>query len=50
MQKYNKDYDNAKEEVKKLRKCIYPNDGFVHHLKYYEKVLNQRNNDKLIKE
>lgn len=42
MQKWNKSYEAAKEEVKLARSCIYPNDGFVHHLKNYDKVLQKR--------
>ena len=42
MQKWNKSYDVSKEEVKLSRSCIYPNDGFVHHLKSYDKVLQKR--------
>ncbi len=42
MQKDLKTYDIAKQEVKSARNCIYPNDGFVHHLKNYQKVLEKR--------
>jgi hypothetical protein len=42
MYKFHKNYDTAKDEVKTARNCIYPNDGFVHQLKSYWKVLENR--------
>ena len=41
------DYYSAKEFVKKHRPCIHPGDGFVRQLQHYEKVLAQREADRL---
>ena len=40
-------YDEAKAVVKKMRSCIYPNDGFVRQLQAYWKLLVKREEERL---
>lgn len=47
--KYLMTYDDAKDKVKKRRPCIQPGDGFIHQLRSYAKVIQNREEERLAK-